>query len=141
MTLFCWYYYSQMKKASDIPSPHGSDASRLHRRARRLLARFRVPVDALPGSLALSQRRCGKPSCHCADGRGHPLWTLTFMAGGKKRVETIPADWLDTIRSRVQAGRRFKEAAAELLLLNAELLVLARNQRPRPSRRPASPIP
>jgi hypothetical protein len=61
------------------------------------------------------------------------------MAGGKKRVETIPADWLDTIRPRVKAGRRFKEAAAELLLINAELLVLARNQRPRPTRRPASP--
>jgi len=63
------------------------------------------------------------------------------MAGGKKRVETIPADWLDTIRPRVKAGRRFKEEAAELLLLNAELLVLARNQRPRPSRRPASASP
>jgi len=61
------------------------------------------------------------------------------MAGGKKRVETIPTDWLDTIRPRVQAGRRFKEAAAELLLLNAELLVLARNQRRRPSGRPATP--
>ena len=40
-----------------------------------------------------------------------------------------------------EAGRRFKEAAAELLVLNAELLVLARNQRPRPTRRPASPTP
>jgi hypothetical protein len=37
------------------------------------------------------------------------------MAGGKKRVETIPADWLDVIRPRVEAGRRFKEVAAELL--------------------------
>jgi len=103
------------------------------------MARFHVPEDALPGSLALSHRRCGKPSCHCADGDRHPLWTLTFMAGGKKRVETIPADWLDAIRPRVEAGRHFKEAAAELLLIHAELLVLARNQRPRPSRRPASP--
>ena len=63
------------------------------------------------------------------------------MAGGKKRVETIPADWLDVIRPRVQAGRRFKEAAAELLLLNAELLVLARKQRPRLARRPAPSTP
>jgi len=130
-----------MNKANDIPSPRGSDASRLRRRARRLLARFHVPDNALPGSLALSHRRCGKPACHCAHGDGHPLWTLTFMAGGKKRVETIPADWVDTIRPRVQAGRRFKEAAAELLVLNTELMVLARNQRPRPSRRPASPTP
>ena len=123
----------------EIPSPGGPVASRLRSRARRLLTRFHLPQDALPGSLALSHRRCGKPSCHCAGGDPHPLWTLTFMAGGEKRVETIPADWLDTIRPRVQAGRRFKEAAAELLLLNAELLVLARNQRPRPTRRPASP--
>ena len=63
------------------------------------------------------------------------------MAGGKKRVETIPADWLDPLRPRVQAGRRFKEAAAELLVINAELLVLARKQRPRPTRRSASPSP
>ena len=123
----------------EIPSPGGSVATRLRSRARRLLPRFHLPQDALPGSLALSHRRCGKPSCHCAGGDGHPLWTLTFMAGGKKRVETIPADWVDTLRPRVQAGRRFKEAAAELLVVNAELLVLARNQRPRPTRRPASP--
>ena len=128
-----------MNEATVIPFPRGSEASQFRRRACRLMARFHVPEDALPGSLALSHRRCGKSSCHCADGDGHPLWTLTFMAGGKKRVETIPADWLDAIRPRVEAGRHFKEAAAELLVLNAELLVLARNQRPRPSRRPVSP--
>ena len=128
-----------MDDAPGIPSPRGSEASRLRRRVRLLLARFQVPDNALPGSLALSHRRCGKPSCHCADGDGHPLWTLTFMAGGKKRVETIPADWVAAIRPRVEAGRRCKEAAAELLVLHAELLVLARQQRPRPSRRSAPP--
>jgi hypothetical protein len=61
------------------------------------------------------------------------------MAGGNKRVESIPADWIDAVRPRVEAGRRFKQDAAELLALNAELLVLARNQRPRSSRRSASP--
>ena len=121
-----------MSDAPGSPSPRGAEASRLRRRLRLLLARFRVPEDALPGSLALSHRRCGKPSCHCADGEGHPFWTLTFMAGGKKRVETIPAEWLDAVRPRVEAGRHFKEAAAELLRINAELMVLARNQRHRP---------
>ena len=130
-----------MSGTIDIPSPGGLEASRLRRRARSLTARFESPQDALPGSLALSHCRCGKPSCHCANGDGHPLWTLTFMAGGKKRVETIPADWLAAVGPRVEAGRRFKEAAAELLLINAELLVLARNQRPRRSRRPAPSPP
>lgn len=62
------------------------------------------------------------------------------MAGGKKRVETIPAEWLDMVRPRVEAGRKFKETAAELLAINAELLALARRQRPRSSRRP-TPAP
>lgn len=132
------YYYYQMNDG--ISSPRGQEASRLRRRARRLLARFQIPEDALPGSLTLSHRRCGKPSCHCVKGDGHPLWTLTFMAGGKKRVETIPAAWIDFVRSRVEAGRRLKQIAAEILAINAELLVLARNQRSStPHRPPPSP--
>lgn len=127
--------------APAITPATGPEAARLHRRARLLLASFQLPVDALPGSLALSHRRCGKSSCHCADGDGHPLWTLTFMAGGKKRVHAIPMDWLDAIRPRVEAGRHFKQAAAELLLINAELLALAQKQRRRPSRHPAPPPP
>jgi len=113
----------------DIPPARGPEASRLRRRARLLLTRLDLPDNALPGSLAISRRRCGKPSCHCANGAGHPLGTLTFMAAGKKRVETIPADWLDAIRPRVQAGRKFKTIAAELLAIHAELFVLARQQR------------
>jgi hypothetical protein len=63
------------------------------------------------------------------------------MADGKKRVESIPADWLDMIRPRVQAGRKFKEIAAELLAIHAELLVLARQQRRRPAPGSAPPPP
>jgi hypothetical protein len=118
--------------------PSGPDASRLRRRLRTLLARFQMPDSALPGALAVSYRRCGKPSCHCAQDDGHPLWTLTFMAGRKKRVETIPPEWVECIRPRVQAGRKFKDTAAELLLINAELLVLSRKQRTRSSHRSSS---
>ena len=121
--------------SAEIPVATGPEASRLRRRLRLLPARFQLPGDALPGSLALSHRRCGKASCHCADATGHPLWTLTFMASGKKRVENIPAGW------RVKAGRRFKDTSAELPLINAELLTLAQKQRRRPSSRPAPPPP
>jgi hypothetical protein len=63
------------------------------------------------------------------------------MVAGKKRVETIPADWLDAIRPRVRAGRKFKNIAAELLAINAELLVLSRQQRRRQARGSAPPPP
>lgn len=127
-----------MKKGDILPA-RGPEATRLRHRARRLLARFHLPKDALPGSLAVSHRRCGKPSCHCAKGDGHPFATLTFMVAGKKRVEAIPADWLDMVRPRVDAGQKFKKMAAELLAINAELLVLARQQSRQRSR--SSPPP
>jgi len=124
----------------DVPSASGPEASRLRRRARLLLARLHPPPEgALPGSLSVTHRRCGKPSCHCAQGDGHSFATLTFMASGKKRVEAIPADWLDAVRPRVQAGRKFKDLAAEFLAVNAQLLVLARQQRRQPPRASAPP--
>ena len=112
------------------PSPYSR--SRLQQRKRRLLARLQLPPDALPGSLALTHRRCGKPSCHCAEGQGHPLWSLTFMDQGRKRVERIPDTWVDSVRPRVQAGRKFKAAAAELFAINAALLVVERKQQTTP---------
>ncbi len=113
------------------PSPAGPPANRLRQRKRQLVSRLNLPPDALPGSLALTRRGCGKPSCHCADGPGHPLWSLTFTVQGKKRVEHIPQQWVDAVRQRVDHGRQFKEASAELFVLNAELLVLERKQQPR----------
>ena len=112
--------------------PFGPDAALLKRRKRRLLAKLGIPANALPGSLVVTHRRCGKASCHCAQGEGHPFCLLTFMIDAKKRVESIPADWIDAVRSDVAAGRTFKDAVAELFAINAQLLVLSRNQRSRP---------
>jgi hypothetical protein len=112
------------------PLPTGLPANRLRQRKRQLVSCLHLPPDALPGSLSLTHRRCGKPSCHCADGQAHPLWSLTFMVQGKKRVEPIPLQWVDMVRQRVDLGRQFKEALAELFVLNAELLVLERKQQP-----------
>jgi hypothetical protein len=115
---------------SPLP-PVGPAATALKRRKRALLARLRIPPDALPGSLVLTHRRCGKAGCHCAEGAAHPFYSLTFMVDGKKHVESVPAGWIDAVRPAVDAGRGFKDAVTELFALNAQLLVLARQQRRR----------
>ena len=107
----------------------GSIASRLRQRKFQLLRRFSIPADALPGSLSLTHLRCGKPTCHCADDRGHPVWSLTFMVQGKKRVQHIPRDWVEEVRRGVRAGREFQDAVREVLAANAQLLVLEHQQR------------
>ena len=106
----------------------GDLAARLRQRKYALLRSWQIPPDALPGSLALTHRRCGTPTCHCARGQGHPLWSLTFMVNGKKRVERIPDEWVEQIRPLVEQGREFKDAVAEVFAANAQLLALRRRQ-------------
>lgn len=132
-----WLLYHKMTtKARPIAARSavpGPAAARLRQRRMTLLQALKLPPDALPGSLALSYTRCGKPGCHCARGEGpsHPGWQLTFMVGGRKRVERIPQEWGDEVRRRVAAGRAFRDAIAEVFAINAELLVLERRQRAR----------
>ena len=122
----CVYTYAQMNI-----KPKGEEAARLRQRKFRALENLCIPPEALPGSLSLTHRRCGKASCHCAKGEGHPVWTLTFMVDGKKRVERIPDDWVEEVRERVESGRRFTGAVREVLAANAQLLALWRGQRRR----------
>jgi len=115
----------------DLNRPKGMKAARLRRRKFELLKALALAPDALPGSLSVTHTRCGTPGCHCAQGEGHPVWQLTFMTEGKRRVERIPAEWVEDVRRRVGAGKAFKEAVSEVLVANAELLVLEKKQRGR----------
>ena len=125
MDLFCVYNYTHMEI-----TPKGSQAARLRQRKFDLLRRFPIPPDLLPGSLSLTHRRCGRPTCHCAaDEKGHPVWSLTFMAGGQKHVERIPNEWVEEVQRLVDAGQEFKEAVAEVFAANARLLALWRRQK------------
>ncbi|MGB2626967.1 MAG: DUF6788 family protein [Candidatus Acidiferrum sp.] len=111
-----------------IHKGNGPLASRLRQRKFQLLRRFSIPEDALPGSLVLTHLRCGKATCHCAEDHGHPVWSLTFMVQGKKRVQHMPKEWVEEVRRRVKAGREFQDAVREVLAANAQLLVLERKK-------------
>jgi hypothetical protein len=106
--------------------PRGPLASRLRQRKFEIIRHFPLPDNQLPGALTLSYTRCGKPTCHCARGKGHPAWSLTFMVHGQRHVERIPSEWAEEVRRRVRAGREIQDALREVLAANAQLLVLAR---------------
>jgi len=111
--------------------PKGTRAKNIKQRKRRALAQIVIPPDALPGSLAETHRRCGKSNCHCAEEKGHPVWSLTFMVHGKKRVERIPDDWVQYVQQRVEEGRKLKEVITEVFNANVQLLVLWRKEKRR----------
>ncbi|MGO9272081.1 MAG: DUF6788 family protein [Terriglobia bacterium] len=70
--------------------PKGAQASRLRQRKFELIRRFHLPDDLLPGSLSLSHLLCGKPTCHCAEGQGHPVWSLPLWCGAKSMFSISP---------------------------------------------------
>lgn len=111
-----------------MPEPKGPEAAGLRKRKHGFLRRFAIPADAIAGSLSLAHTRCGKDNCRCALGELHTAWRLTFMDGGKKRVESVPKEWVDEVRQLVEFGRQFREATDGVFAANALLFVLARKQ-------------
>ncbi len=111
------------------PMKEGPLIRKLEARKRRLLAGLRLPPEGLPGSLSQSRRRCGRAGCHCQEEGGHLSWALTFMVEGKKRVEHIPSELVDTVQRLVEEGNAYKKGVAELMATNARLLILRRRAR------------
>jgi hypothetical protein len=100
------------------------NAKSLEKLKQKLLRTIKLPEDALPGSVSVSRFRCGKDSCHCNRGEVHEKWALTYMRNGSKQVKHIRTDLVDSVRKRVEQGKRFKEEVNEIFGANAELLVL-----------------
>ena len=64
------------------------------------------------------------------------------MVKGQRHVERVPRDWVEEVERRVAAGREFQDAVREVLAANAQLLVLARQQRKKKEKTPLnSPTP
>src|SRR5664280_130084 len=55
---------------------------------RRSGSAARPQPEVLRGSLFTLRRRCGTPTCRCADGEGHASPALAYPAGGRTKTLT-----------------------------------------------------
>ena len=65
----------------------------------------------LRGSLITLRRKCGKPTCSCADGDMHTTPALSYSVKGKTRILTLRSCDVPTIR---RALMNYRRAVAEL---------------------------
>src|SRR2546428_12799970 len=59
-------------------------------------------------------RKCGKPTCVCAEGQLHRSMVLSWSHQGKTRLMTIPPEKLDRLRSGSEQYLRYRRARARV---------------------------
>lgn len=77
-----------------------------------------------PGSLLARYRKCGKPTCHCAQegDPGHgPSWSLTRHAAGKTVTKIIPPSHVDQTNQQIDRYHQFQQVMHEYVETNVKL--------------------
>lgn len=75
--------------------------------------------DMLPGSFVERKRVCGRPNCHCADGKNlHVQYQISVLVDGKPKAFNVPAALVEQVRKQVEMRDRFDAAAATICGIN-----------------------
>src|SRR5437879_4317969 len=86
--------------------------------------------EMLPGSFVERTRACGRPGCHCADGkRLHSQYQISVLIDGKPKALNIPAELVEEVRQKIAMRRRFDAAAATICKVNLKRFLKAKKDR------------
>lgn len=69
------------------------------------------------GSFGTAYRKCGKPSCWCAEGAGHPVNRITWTEQARSRTKAIPAEetaWVEAMTDTYKHFRKNRQALRAL---------------------------
>ena len=119
--------------------PDAVNVTTLETQRQQILQQFAQLGDLRPGSLVKTYRKCGTPTCHCAqpEARGHgPHWVLTTRVNGKTRTRAIPEASLAATRAQIAECQRLRRLVERLIRVS-ETACDARVQALR--RRPQAP--
>ncbi|MGH7182323.1 MAG: DUF6788 family protein [Nitrospiraceae bacterium] len=99
--------------------------SELEQHRSRLAAQLSQLSDLRAGSVTGIVRRCGKPTCHCAqpDDPGHgPTLRLTYKVQGKTISESLPTSVAVRKAEReIAEFRKFQELSRSFLDVNEKI--------------------
>ena len=118
------------------------ELSELTRQRRNIHHQLAALGDLRPGSLTARYRKCGKPTCHCANegDPGHgPSWSLTWSVEGKTQTRIIPAEAVEQTQAQIAEYRRARTLTRELFevstrMCDAQLKALKATQKKTSSR-------
>src|SRR5664279_5525448 len=86
--------------------------------------------EMLPGSFVERKRSCGRPNCHCADGkRLHSQYQISVLIDGKPKALNVPAGLAEKVRQKIEMRRRFDAAVATICSVNLKRLIEEKEER------------
>ena len=86
--------------------------------------------EMLPGSFVERKRSCGRPTCHCVDGkRLHSQYQISVLIDGKPKALNVPAGLADEVREKIELRRRFDAAAATICDVNLKRFLKEKGER------------
>lgn len=96
----------------------------LRRQRRALLRRLPPLSEILRGSLIERYKRCGKPSCKCASGRGHgPKYYLSVShSKSSPTMDYVPQASQEQVTQHLANYRLVRELLDQICQVNRELL-------------------
>ena len=78
----------------------------------------------IKGNVYALARKCGKPTCACAEGQLHRSMALSWSHQGKTRLMTIPPEKLDRLRAGSRQYLRYRRARARVSEILKQILRL-----------------
>ncbi len=96
----------------------------LRRQREELLSQLPPLQAVLRGSLIERYNRCGKPGCHCVEGKGHgPKYYLSVSFPGERpQMEYVPQELEPQTREYLNNLQQAREVLEQVCEINRELL-------------------
>src|ERR1035437_3812124 len=86
--------------------------------------------EMLPGSFVERKRSCGRPTCHCADGKNlHSQYQISVLVDGKPKTFNVPAELAEKIREKIEMRRRLDAAVATICGINLKRFLQEKDKR------------
>jgi len=105
----------------------------LQRTRRQILNKLMRPTELAVGTVSVVNRKCGKATCHCATGDGHPQVLFLFTdVNGHRRCKLVRRADESRLLDASKRYQEFKQALRQLQTINQQekqILLAARGHR------------
>jgi len=94
---------------------------KLEARRQRLIEELLQVKQMLRGKFGVAYRRCGTPTCWCADSQGHPVNRITWTEQSVSRTKAIRKEDISWVKERTETYKRFRKNRQALRVIEQQI--------------------